>query len=503
MTTAPRPTPTDTPTARPTPPAAWRQATRQVRGAGEAPPVGAPVVPPVHLSAAYTFGSFAEACDRFAQRAPGLTYSRTSNPTVALFEQRLAALEGGVGAVATASGQAAVALAVLALAGRSGQSEDGEPHPDAPAGHVVASNRIYGGTADLLNDTLAEAGIGTTWVDPHDPAAWRAAVTPRTRAFLVESIGNPHADLPDLPALAAVADAADVPLIVDNTLATPILIRPAVHGAAVVVHSATKYLAGGGTVLGGAVVVTDRFRASRHPERWPQLTAPRRRFGGRPLVEGRGDAGGLLHLLRAQLLNDLGPTLSPWNAQRILDGLETLDVRVDRHCAVAEDLVRRLVLHPAVSAVRHPSRAGSPDAAIARRDFPRGAGAVLSFELADGVDAATFFDSLTLVDLAVNLGDARTMTCHPHTMTHCRLTEDLRVAGGITDRTVRLAVGREDPEDLWQDLSASLDAARRPGAGTEAARRPVADTAAVTASADADHTGSDHAAAALLEGALA
>lgn len=433
--------------------------TVQIRGGADPAPTGAPVVPPVHLSAAYGFDTLAEARDTFAQTRPGLTYARTGNPTVALLERRVAALEGGAGAVAASSGQAVIALTLLALAGRSGQSPDGEPHPAVLAGHVVASSRIYGGTADLLGDTLAEAGITVTWVDPRRPRAWRQAVTPRTRALLVESVGNPHSDLPDIPALADIAHDVDVPLIVDNTLASPHLLRPGRLGADLVVHSATKYLSGGGISLGGILVDTGRFSPARNPRRWPQLTAARRRFGRRPLVESHGEHGALLHLVRAQLLNDLGPCLAPWNAQQILEGLETLDLRMERHCRSAEDLARRLSRHPAVRAVRHPSLPGSPDAEIARRDFPRGTGGVLSFELSDEADVEVFFDSLALFTLAANLGDARSLAAHPASMTHCRLSRELRTAGEISEHTVRLAVGREDVEDLWSDLGGALDRA--------------------------------------------
>jgi O-acetylhomoserine (thiol)-lyase len=398
-----------------------------------------------------------QARETFAQRQPGFTYSRTGNPTVALFERRIAALENGVGAVATSSGQAAVALTLLALAGRSGQSPDGEPHPDIAAGHVVASNRIYGGTADLLNDTLAEAGITVTWVDPHSPAEWEAVVTDRTRVFLTESIGNPHADLPDIPALAEIANREGVALVVDNTLATPYLVQPGTLGAHVVVHSVTKYLLGNGSCLGGAIVDTGRLRPSEAPARWPQLTAARRRFGNQSLVDGFGDDGSLLHLIRAQLLNDLGPTLSAWNAQQALDGIETLDVRMQRHCATAEVLAARLAQHPAVERVRHPSLPDSPDYQIARRDYPRGTGAVFSFELAtDIAGVERFFDALQLFKLAANLGDSRSMAVHPAWTTHCRLSPELQASGEITEHTIRLAIGREDVEDLWQDLDTAL-----------------------------------------------
>ncbi|WGH93407.1 PLP-dependent transferase [Auritidibacter ignavus] len=417
-----------------------------------------PVREPVYVSVAFGFDSFAQAREVFAQRQPGLTYSRTGNPTVGLLERRLASLEDGVGAVATASGQAAITLSVLALAGRSSQSPDGQPHPEAPAGHVVASNRIYGGTADLLNDSLAEAGITTTWVNPHDPQQWGEAITERTRAFLVESIANPHADLPDIPALAEVAHRHGVALIVDNTLATPYLLQPARLGADLVVHSVTKYLVGNGSSLGGAVIVTDNFHPSQRPELWPQLTTPRPRFGPQSLVEKYGEAGSVLHLLRAQLLNDVGPVLSALNAQQALEGIETLDLRLPRHSQTATELARRLEQHPGVRSVSHPSLESHPNKDIAERDFTRGTGAVFSFELnTDSAGVERFFNSLQLFTLAVNLGDSRSLITHPLTTTHCRLSEELRIAGQINETTVRLAVGREDVDDLWHDLKQGLD----------------------------------------------
>ncbi|WP_291798947.1 PLP-dependent transferase [Brevibacterium sp.] len=450
-------------------------ATAQIHGGAATPPAARPVQPPLHLSAAYEFDSLRDAREAFAQREPAFTYARTGSPTVALLERRLAALEGGVGAVATASGQAALALTLLALAGRAGQHPQARPEPGTPGGHVVASSRIYGGTADLLNDSLTEAGIEVTWVDPHRPAQWEAAVTLRTRAFLVESIGNPHADLPDIPALAEAAHRHGVPLIVDNTLATPHLLQPARLGADLVVHSVTKYLTGNGTALAGVIVDTGRFSPGAEPGKWPQLTVPLVRFGGVPLVERYGEHGALLHLIRAKFLHDLGPCLSPWSAQQALDGIETLDIRVERHCRTAEELAARLHAHPGVRVVRHPSVSGSPDAALARRDFPRGTGAVLSFELDGDLPAVErFVDALQVFKLAANIGDARSMVSHPASMTHCRLCPELRDAGGITERTLRLSVGREDPEDLWADLTQAFAAAGLAGAGPAEAEHAAA-----------------------------
>lgn len=427
--------------------------------------------PPVYLSAAYDFSSLRDAREAFAQREAAFTYSRTGSPTVALLERRVAELDVGVGAVATASGQAAIALTLLALAGRSGQSPDGRAHVDIPAGHVIASSKIYGGTADLLNDSLAESGITVTWVDPHKPQAWADAVTDRTRAFLVESIGNPHADLPDIPALARIARAVGLPLIVDNTLASPYLLQPATLGADFVIHSATKYLSGNGTALAGVVVDTGNFSPADHPHRWPQFTAATSRFGDTPLVQRYGEHGAVLHLIRAKYLHDLGPCLAPWSAQQVLEGIETLDVRMDRHCRNAETLAERLLTHPSVHRVRHPSVLGDPNAAVAARYFPRGTGAVLSIELAGDFGVVErFIDALRLFKLAANIGDSRSMVAHPASMTHCRLSPELRAAGEITEQTIRLSVGRENVEDLWSDLAQAFTAAE---VGTDDAAAPA------------------------------
>lgn len=440
--------------------------TRQIHSANDAAPPARAVTPPVHLSAAYEFTTLRDAREAFAQREPGYTYARTGSPTVTLLEQRIAGLENGTGAVATASGQAAIALTLLALAGRSGQSADGRPHHDVAPGHVIASSRIYGGTADLINDSLAEAGITVTWVDPHQPEQWQAAITDRSRAFFVESIGNPHGDLPDIPQLAETAHRNGLPLVVDNTLATPYLFRPGDHSADFVVHSATKYLTGNGSALGGAVIDTGNFSPEADPVRWPQFTAGTPRFGGVPLTERYG-RGAVLHLIRAKYLHDLGPCLAPWNAQQILEGIETLDVRVERHCQVAEALAERLLVHPAVARVRHPSVPGDPNATLAARDFPRGTGAVLSFELESDLAAVErFINALRLFKLAANIGDSRSMVAHPASMTHCRLSPELRTAGEITEQTIRLSVGREAADDLWADLEQAFAAAAEHQSGS-------------------------------------
>jgi O-acetylhomoserine (thiol)-lyase len=420
-----------------------------------------PVAVPLYQSAAYEFPDYASARSMFALKEPGFTYTRTGNPTVAVLEQRIAALDGGTAALATATGQAAVAIALLALV-RGGQ-------------HLVASSKLYGGTVDLLTDTFADFGIEVSFADPADPAAWQAAVRPQTRAFLTESIGNPLATLQDLPAIAAAAHAAGVPLVVDNTLATPALYRPLDHGADIVVYSATKFLGGHGTALAGAVVDGGRFDFSAYPDKWPQLTRPKRRYGGDTLWQRHG-RGAYLALARSKYLHDLGPSLSPFNAVQILQGLETLDIRVARHGQNTQEVVRFLAGHPAVAAVHHPSVPGHPQAALAARDFPQGAGSVFSFDLAADPDqVGPFIDRLRLFKLVANVGDTRSLVSHPAAMTHCRLSAQQRAAAGIAETTVRLSVGLEAAADLVADLAQALAplAAAVP-AGIPAAGAPAA-----------------------------
>ncbi|TKV25691.1 O-acetylhomoserine aminocarboxypropyltransferase/cysteine synthase [Arthrobacter sp. NamB2] len=400
------------------------------------------VAVPIYQTAAYEFPDYASARSMFALREPGFTYTRTGNPTVAAFEQRIAALDGGVAALATATGQAAVAVALLSLA-RGGQ-------------HIVASSKLYGGTVDLLTDTFADFGIEVSFADPLHPEVWRAAVRPTTRAFLTESIGNPLATLQDLPAIATVAHDAGVPLVVDNTLATPALYRPLDLGADIVVYSATKFLGGHGTTLAGAVVDGGRFDFSRYPDKWPQITRPKRRYGGDVLWERHGH-GAYLALARSKYLHDLGPSLSPTSAAHILQGLETLDIRVARHGQNTREVVRFLTGHPAVAAVHHPSVQDHPQAELAARDFPRGAGSVFSFDLAaDPGQVEGFIDRLRLFKLVANVGDTRSLVAHPAAMTHCRLSPEHRFASGIADTTIRLSIGLETAGDLVADLDLAL-----------------------------------------------
>ena len=404
------------------------------------------LTPPVYASSAYAQASHDSLKALFERRADGFAYSRSGNPTTAVLEQRITALEGGIGAIAVASGQAATTIALCALA--------------APGGHVVASSLLYGGTTEFLDDTLADFGVTCTVVDPWDLDAWDAAFTPHTRAAILESIANPGAQLVDLPSLSAIAHAHGVPVVVDSTLASPALYRPGEHGADVVVHSATKYLCGHGTTIAGLIVDTGRFDPRRRPERWERLTAPNRRFGVTFADQYERGGSGLLAYARAKYVTDFGTTLPAASAQQILVGIETLDLRMRKVSADAAALAARLHGALGVAEVNHPTLPGRPDAPLADRDFPCGTSGVFSLELAGGeAAAAAFCDALSLWTIAVNIGDARSLVCHPGTTTHSHLTAAQREACGVRPGTVRLSVGLEDLEDLWQDLERGLAAA--------------------------------------------
>ncbi|MDN5887319.1 MAG: aminotransferase class V-fold PLP-dependent enzyme [Micrococcaceae bacterium] len=407
------------------------------------------VAPPIVHSAAFEFPDHATAVEMFALRTPGFTYSRTGNPTVADFEERVATLEGGIGAIATATGQSAVAIALLALLG-GGRDEDGARLPGGH--HVVASSQLYGGTVDLLTDSFADFGYRVDFVDQDDPGAWERAITPDTRAVLVESITNPLSTLPDVATIATIAHAAGVPVVVDNTLATPALYRPIDHGADIVVHSATKFMGGHGTALAGVIVEAGRFDFAADPGKWPQLATPKARYGGQVLSERHGRAA-YLALARSKYLHDLGPSLSAPAAAEISRGLETLGLRLERHGANALRVARFLDTHPAVARVHHPGLddAGGPDR---RRQV-----SVFSFDLAATAETVgPFIDALSLFKLVANLGDTRSLVAHPAAMTHCRLSAAQRTAAGIGATTIRLSIGLEDPEDLIADLCRCLDA---------------------------------------------
>ena len=418
----------------------WAPATRQVHAGYTAGVPQNTAVVPIYQSTAYEFADFNSAADIFALRASGNLYSRTGNPTNATLETRVAALDGGVAALATGSGQSAVAIALLALA-KNGQ-------------HIVASSQLYGGSVDLLDDTFADFGIDVTFVDPHDPAAWERAIRPGTRAFFVESIGNPIASVPDLEALAEVAHENDIPLVVDNTIATPYLQRPIEFGADIVVYSATKFLGGHGSALAGVIVDGGTFNYGARPDRWPQFTSVSKRFGGIVFWDTFGAAkSAYLTYAKVKLSHDLGPSLAPFNSFLILQGIETLDVRLRKQTDSALTIARYLDAHPLVRVVHHPGLENHPDHELAKKYLPRGTGAVFSFDLAATESAVGgFIDSLALFKLVANIGDVRSLVVHPATTTHSRFTPEQRASAGITLTTIRLSVGLEDPNNLLADL---------------------------------------------------
>lgn len=366
-----------------------------------------------------------------------------------MLEQRLAALDGGVAALATGSGQSAVAIALLALA-KAGD-------------HIVASSTLYGGTMDLLTDTFNDFNIECTLVDPHDHAAWRRAVQPNTRAFFAESIGNPTASILDIRALADVAHDVGAPLVIDNTVATPALLRVKDHGADVVVYSATKHLGGHGTSLAGVLVDLGTFDFGAEPERWPHLTQPFKRVGDVVLWDKFGrDESALLVYARTKLVHDLGPTLSPFNAQQILLGVETLDLRLAKMSATTKKIVHFLQNHPLVKRVYHPLAEEDCSTEAARASIEQGTPSILSLDLVEGESAVpAFVDGLQYFTLAANIGDARSLVIHPATTTHSHFS-DLQLAdAGFSRATIRLSIGLENAADLIADLDQALAATQR------------------------------------------
>ncbi|MEU6810126.1 bifunctional o-acetylhomoserine/o-acetylserine sulfhydrylase [Streptomyces sp. NPDC046831] len=426
---------------------AWSFETRQIHaGAAPDPATGARATP-IYQTTSFEFRDTQHAADLFSLAEPGNIYTRLHNPTQDVFEQRIAALEGGVGAVALASGQAAETLAILTLAGAGD--------------HIVSSTSLYGGTYNLLRHTLPRLGVEVSFVDdPDDPEAWRAAVRPNTKALFAETLGNPRGDVLDVRAVADVAHAAGVPLIVDNTVPTPYLLRPIEHGADVVVHSATKFLGGHGTTIAGVVVDGGTFDFGAHPERFPGFTEPDPSYHGLRYWPALGP-GAFAAKLRVQLLRDLGPALSPHSAFLLLQGVETLSLRIERHSANALALAQWLEQRDEVAAVHYAGLPSSRWHEAARKYLPRGAGAVVSFELRDGVEAGRrFVDAVELFSHLANIGDVRSLIIHPASTTHSQLTEEELAATGAAPGLVRLSVGLEGIDDLKADLEAGFRAAK-------------------------------------------
>ncbi len=438
-------TPESEPTGSGTP--AWSFETKQLHaGTAPDPATGARAVP-IYQTTSFVFRDTQHASDLFSLAEPGNIYTRIHNPTQEALEQRIAALEGGVGAVALASGQAAETLAILNLA--------------SAGDHIVSSASLYGGTYNLFRHTLPKFGIEVSFVeDPDDLDAWRAAVRPHTKALFAETLGNPRGNVLDVRGVADVAHAAGLPLIVDNTVPTPYLLRPIEHGADVVVHSATKFLGGHGTTLGGVVVDAGTFDFGAHPERFPDFTEPDPSYHGLRYWPALG-AGAYAVKLRVQLLRDLGPAIAPHSAFLLLQGVETLSLRLERHSSNARALAEWLEQRDEVSAVHYPGLPSNRWYEAGRRYLPRGAGAVLSFELRGGVEAGRrFVDGLELFSHLANIGDVRSLVIHPASTTHSQLDEAQLAATGTTPGLVRLSVGTENPADLKADLEAGFRAAK-------------------------------------------
>ena len=420
-------------------------------GARPDPATGARAVP-IHLSTSFVFDSSDHAAQLFNMERAGHVYSRISNPTNAVLEQRVAALEGGIGAIATASGQAALHLAIVTLMGAGG--------------HIVASSALYGGSQNLLHYTLRRFGIETSFVRPGDLDGWRAAIRPSTRLLLGETLGNPGLEVLDIPAVAQIAHAAGVPLLVDSTFTTPYLLKPLEHGADLVYHSATKFLSGHGTVIGGVLVDGGSFDWDRSG-RFPELTTPYEGFHGMVFAE-ESTVGAFLLRARREGLRDFGAALSPHSAWLILQGIETLPLRMERHIANTEQVVRFLAEHPFVARVGHPLLASHPSHALAERLLrhgARGAGSVFSFDLKGSrAQGRVFIDTLKLFSHLANVGDCRSLVIHPASTTHFRMNDEALAAAGIGPGTIRLSIGLEDPQDLIDDLKRALKAAEKAGA---------------------------------------
>ncbi|MFC8046559.1 bifunctional o-acetylhomoserine/o-acetylserine sulfhydrylase [Nocardia sp. NPDC057353] len=431
------------------PTANWSFETKQIH-AGQAPDGSTSArALPIYQTTSYTFRDTAHAAALFGLAEPGNIYTRIMNPTQDVVEQRIAALEGGVAALVVASGQAAETFAVLNVANAGD--------------HIVSSPHLYGGTYNLFHYTLPKLGIAVSFVDdPDDLEQWRAAVRPNTKACYGETIANPSSAILDLPGISAVAHAAGVPLIVDNTVATPYLLRPLEHGADIVVHSATKYLGGHGAAIAGAIVDGGTFdwrgKTESGEDRFPGFTTPDPSYHGAIFADLGAPAFALK--ARVQLLRDLGSAVSPFNAFLISQGIETLSLRMERHVQNAQAVAEFLATHPAVTSVAYAGLPTSPWYERAQQLTPKGAGAVIAFELKGGVEAGKkFVDALTLHSHVANIGDVRSLVIHPASTTHSQLTPDEQASSGVTPGLVRLAVGIEGLQDILADLRAGFDAA--------------------------------------------
>jgi O-acetylhomoserine (thiol)-lyase len=414
-------------------------------GASPDPATGARAVP-IHLTTSFVFESSDHAASLFNLERAGHVYSRISNPTNAVLEQRISALEGGIGAITTSSGQAALHLAIATLMGAGS--------------HIVASTALYGGSQNLLHYTLRRFGIETTFVKPGDIDGWRAAVRPNTKLFFGETVGNPGLDVLDIAAISQIAHEAGVPLLVDSTLTSPYLIKPFEHGADLVYHSATKFLSGHGTVIGGLVVDGGSFDWEKSG-RFPELTQAYEGFHGMVFSE-ESTVGAFLLRARREGLRDFGACMSPHTAWLILQGIETLSMRMERHMSNTARVVEFLAAHPFVSRVGHPLLASHPSHALAKKLLPKGAGSVFSFDIKGSrSQGKAFIEALKVFSHLANVGDCRSLVIHPASTTHFRMDDAALAGAGISQGTIRLSIGLEDAADLIDDLKKALKAAEK------------------------------------------
>ena len=400
---------------------------------------------PIYQTTSYVFHNSAHAAARFGLADAGNIYGRLTNSTQDVFEKRIAALEGGVAALAVASGAAAITYAIQALA--------------ADGGHIVAQKTIYGGSYNLLEHTLPHFGVSTTFVNAHDLAEVENAIQDNTRAIYLETLGNPNSDIPDIDAIAAIAHKHGLPLVIDNTFGTPYLIRPIEHGADIVVHSATKFIGGHGTSLGGVIVDSGKFdwKASG---KYPAIADPNPSYHGVSFVDAAGPAAFVTYI-RAILLRDTGACISPFNAFLLLQGVETLSLRLDRHAENTKKVVEFLANHPQVAHVNHPSLPDHPDHALYEKYFPNGGASIFTFEIKGGQEEAfRFIDNLKIFSLLANVADVKSLVIHPATTTHSQLSAQELADQGITPATIRLSIGTEHIDDILADLEQGFAAAK-------------------------------------------
>lgn len=424
----------------------WKFETKQLHiGQEQADAVTDARAVPIYASTSYVFRNSQHAADRFGLRDAGNIYGRLTNPTQDIFEQRIAALEGGVAALAVASGAAAITYTFQALA--------------QAGGHIVAAKTIYGGTYNLLEHTLPDYGITTTFVDPETDGAFEKAIQDNTKLIFIETLGNPNSNLIDIEEVAKIAHAHKIPLVVDSTFATPYLIRPIEYGADIVVHSATKFIGGHGTAIGGVIIDSGNFDW-KGSGKFPKLVEPNPSYHGVSFAEAAGPAAFVTYI-RALLLRDTGATLSPFHAFIFLQGLETLSLRVERHVSNALKIVEYLNNHPQVEAVHHPSLPTEPSHALYKKYLPNGGGSIFTFEIKGGVkEAHKFIDNLEIFSLLANVADSKSLVIHPATTTHSQCSEQELKEQGIKPNTIRLSIGTENIDDLIAALDDAFAAVK-------------------------------------------